>query len=87
MSDKNDGGPAFPEPPLEHDHYWHPGTQGMSLRDWFAGQALAGLLANSGGPIQANGMSGWGLCNCKEGDVVGYVFHLADAMLAERVQQ
>lgn len=34
MSTKNDGGAAFPE-------------TGMSLRDWFAGQALKGLLSNS----------------------------------------
>lgn len=42
MSDKinpfNDGGPAFPVP-YNHE------AAGMSLRDWFAGQALAGLLA------------------------------------------
>ena len=39
MSKINDGGPAFPTP-------WAAGTAtegGMSLRDWFAGQALAGL--------------------------------------------
>ena len=33
-----DGGPAFPL--YEED--------GMSLRDWFAGQALAGILAAGG---------------------------------------
>lgn len=42
---QNDGGPAFPEHPLEHDCYWYPGTRGMSLRDYFAGQALAGIMA------------------------------------------
>lgn len=31
----NDGGPAFPAP--------HITTQGMTLRDWFAGQALSGI--------------------------------------------
>lgn len=50
----NDGGPAFPE-----HHYFDPGRGqygqhmtasdvgcgGMSLRDWFAGQALAGKCA------------------------------------------
>ncbi len=41
MKTPNDGGPAFP---------WHqsPGNQnnlGMSLRDWFAGQALCGMLS------------------------------------------
>ena len=31
---------AFP-----HEHQYTRGQQGMSLRDWFAGQALTGLLA------------------------------------------
>ena len=35
-----DGGPAFPQ---DSDQY---GPQGMSLRDWFAGQALAGNIGN-----------------------------------------
>ena len=37
----NDGGPAFPA--MTPGGYC---TPGMSLRDWFAGQALAGMLAN-----------------------------------------
>ena len=38
----DDGGPAFPAM-LPGGNYC---TPGMSLRDWFAGQALAGLLAS-----------------------------------------
>lgn len=53
-------------------------------RDAFAGQALAGLLANPGGPIQANARCGWGLENCKESDVAGYAYHIADAMIEAR---
>jgi len=60
------------------------GHPGMSLRDWFAGQALAGLCANSGGPIQANDYNGWSLVNCKERDVALMACALADAMLAAR---
>ena len=42
---KPDGGQAFPRPPfIQGDSYW-PDQNGMSLRDWFAGQALAGLIA------------------------------------------
>jgi hypothetical protein len=37
----NDGGPAFPNNDAHGCAY-----AGMTLRDWFAGQALAGLLAN-----------------------------------------
>jgi hypothetical protein len=51
MSDQiNDGGPAYPQ------HGWTKDPEvlermrnqgGMTLRDWFAGQALAGLLASN----------------------------------------
>lgn len=38
------GGPAFP---MDHDHgSWRDQWPGMTLRDYFAGQALAGLCAN-----------------------------------------
>lgn len=47
MTQKN-GGPAFPRAPLGEDCNKPWGHQdGMSLRDWFAGQALAGIMANS----------------------------------------
>jgi hypothetical protein len=46
MTDKiNDGGSAFPTTGegYGYSRYSH---NGMTLRDWFAGQALAGILAN-----------------------------------------
>lgn len=41
----SDGGPAFPRPTvaLERETEW--GADGMTLRDWFAGQALAGFCS------------------------------------------
>ena len=49
MSEKDNGGPAFPQTLVDFgrgpeiaDNY---GMGGMSLRDWFAGQALAGILS------------------------------------------
>ena len=43
----NDGGPAFPCQPLDaQGNPMGPLEHGMSLRDWFAGQALTGLLTN-----------------------------------------
>lgn len=64
---KNDGGPAFPVPGVR---------DGMSLRDWFAGQALAGIHA----ALQA---SNWP----KEAwhrYAATCAYMAADAMLAER---
>lgn len=42
---KNDGGPAFPRAGFDGPDMYDSGWDGMTLRDWFAGQALAGLLA------------------------------------------
>lgn len=64
----NDGGPAFPG----------------SLRDYFAGKALEGLLSNPGGPVQANPINGWSWCNYTTENVVSEIWHIADAMLAAR---
>ena len=51
MSDIKDGGPAFPVPEGE-DKYgdvqrMEPGHRGMSLRDWFAGQAVMGICVDA----------------------------------------
>lgn len=73
MTDKiNDGGPAFPQADLS-GYGMGPAecnNGGMTLRDWFAGQALAGLLA-SGGSVS------W------EQDVFS-AYAAADAMLSAR---
>ena len=47
MSNPNDGGPAFPFPsgPEPRVNEFHDRCEGMTLRDWFAGQALAGYSA------------------------------------------
>jgi hypothetical protein len=46
MNSKLDGGPAFP---VVEQSFIHGGgvsqSSGMSLRDWFAGQALQGILS------------------------------------------
>jgi hypothetical protein len=46
---QNDGGSAFPCP-VEYDANGQRasyGSEGMTLRDWFAGQALVGMLASN----------------------------------------
>ena len=66
----NDGGPAFP---FINDHT-HPTTinHGMTLRDYFAGQALAGFIAASTGR-DVHSQPAARMC-----------YQMADAMLAAR---
>lgn len=70
----NNGGPAYPvygstyhDPPYEIDF------KDMSLRDWFAGMALTGLLSDTP-EYQADVL-------------VEQAFELADAMLKEREKE
>ena len=71
MNATNDGGPAFPVPDL-HPGAVQVGSNGMSLRDWFAGQALAGLMAGyQSGPM--------GIYACAQ-----VAIETADAMLRAR---
>lgn len=44
----NHGGPAFPYVPTDRSGQIGPSDPGMSLRDWFAGKAMHGLLASWG---------------------------------------
>lgn len=57
-------------------------TAGLTIRQEFAARAMAGLLANSGGPIQANPMSGTGYCNCEGKDIAEWAVELADYLIA-----
>ena len=69
---KADGGPAFPVSDTHHpDGQIQYGTNGMSLRDWFAGQALAGLMASPNGPRLVK-------------EAVDASYHAADTMLRAR---
>ncbi len=67
-----DGGPAFPGEARYVEGAGMVTVHGMSLRDWFAGQALAGLLGTK---------EGWDADNS---DLVTSAFEIADAMLARR---
>jgi hypothetical protein len=70
MMRKNDGGPAHPVCTGNPDHW----QKGMSLRDWFAGQVIAGLYSN--GNIQPSEPQGY----------VRAAYEIADAMIAERAK-
>lgn len=83
MTTINNGGPAFP-----HEYKYGDGTahrnDGMSLRDYFAGQALHGLMANPEGPVQRSSQRGWDFVNCKPDEVACLAYYMADAMLRAR---
>lgn len=68
-----DGGPAFPQ--NEWCFRRGDGSEGMSLRDWFAGKALAGLASN----CDEAGLSSW--CAAPLAD---RAYEIADAMIAAR---
>lgn len=73
----DDGGPAFPCDPDKHWFYTgepNIGAMGMSLRDWFAGQALAGWLATFNDDQVPTSVK----------SVAKYMYEIADAMLAEQ---
>ena len=72
MSTPKDGGPAFPQQSIGPE--FPTGYCGMSLRDWFAGQALAGA-------IQSYREGG---CERTEKDLAESCYSAADAMLAAR---
>jgi len=68
----NDGGPAFPIPDTLHANgQVQYGANGMSLRDWFAGQALANYALQYQEKLTGE-------------DIASQCYSLADAMLAAR---
>lgn len=90
----DDGGPAFPNNDSHGCAY-----TGMTLRDWFAGQALPGLLAQRQEPGDYDGPNSTtdamdagivykGNFISHKGDDSEYLaedaYSMADAMLAER---
>ena len=81
MSEINDGGPAFPCGPsgmsISYDdgrtEHQYPGSSGMSLRDWLAGQVLQGLASDTAY-----------IWNRTNEEVATASYDMADAMLKAR---
>ena len=69
---QNDGGQAFPM------YEKRDALRGMTLRDWFAGQALAGIMAYH------NPTRGDFHYNCDDKQIANTAYSYADAMLAAR---
>lgn len=78
MADIKDGGPAFPvheRHAVLRESGWRDewlAVGGMSLRDWFAGQALTGVVAD------------WGETAFMPDVMANRAYRLADAMLRVR---
>lgn len=81
MAEPDDGGPAFPHsyatpsgPAAYDDH------GGMTLRDWFAGQAMSALAEGAGNALVEG----------RAHDVIrliaGLSYRIADAMVEERAR-
>lgn len=69
MPQRNDGGPAYPVPGLQHDEDFN----GMSLRDYFAAKAMQAAATNP------EGADGFTFEQRAE-----WAYRQADAMLASR---
>lgn len=74
MDKTNDGGPAFPRVPWDVNDYTGDGSPGMTLRDYFAGQALASMDTD-----------GYTLTGIHR--LARRAYDIADAMLAEREKE
>lgn len=82
MSARDDGGNAFPVQ-KEYDQHGHPlenGADGMSLRDYFAGQALIGAMSSAQG---MGDMAPRDRSRVLDG-TAAILYEVADAMIRER---
>lgn len=68
MTDKPENPPAYP---FVLPTKYRIAEAGMTLRDWFAGQALVGLMFRADSPAQRN-------------EIADMVYAIADAMLQQR---
>lgn len=73
-ADLGDGGPAFP---VSQQGAWVGTPWGMTLRDWFAGQALVGIILSDS---RSDGL------HRSTSSRSEWCYAQADAMLAERVK-
>lgn len=81
---KSDGRPAFPKSVSKienHTGYEYSDNQdGMSLRDWFAGKAMQGIMSNSN-------YRTWVMSKEDMALISECAYEQSDAMLAEREKE
>lgn len=80
MSAHDDGGPAYPSrlPKNRDQHLLDNINSGMTLRDWFAGQALPACISSPCAPAWTHGSAE----HHSQSAAAAYL--MADAMLAAR---
>jgi hypothetical protein len=87
MSEIDDGGAAFPVPENtqapEHSAYGQAGHPGMTLRDWFAGQAMAAIVSRII-PEHRDGATSATVPQAALDAAAHTAFGFADAMIAQR---
>lgn len=86
MTEQHDGGPAFPNITPDMNIQNIQGGPGMTLLDWFAGQALTGIIANSN-PVMAKMREELAKTNGENGLATGIAsdaYAIAAAMLKAR---
>lgn len=92
---QNDGGPAFPRVPFDVNDYTGDGSQGMALRDWFAGHCFSQAVEDYGQPglgdnskqrkDRGNPVLPYATAEMsRETIIAAQAYRYADAMLAER---
>lgn len=77
----NDGGPAFPCEYRHHEYADAPHLLGMSLRDWLAGQVLAGHSSREDNRTYDPATSDGSELLKQDAE---YCYKMADAMIAAR---
>lgn len=77
---RNDGGPAFPCVFSDGDGN-SVTIEGMSLRDWFAGQALIGIIQTPDFDYDDDGVS---RPANSDAEIATAAYQVADAMIAAR---
>jgi hypothetical protein len=85
MTKTSEGGFAFPTPTLfaPDGTFLGGGSDGMTLRDHFAGKVLAGFCANPA-VFAGNDRNGWDLVNCTEPQLAQVAYRIAGEMIAAR---